>query len=115
MSFIWLTRGHQWGSEFLEEGSREIGPGAGTWNPLTVYEDAFDTVIQQDEFCYRVSPERVALRLRDPEGRKDQAGRFIYHDFVLFEHLAERVRTVRDGVEIVWPLVADRYAEVWDG
>lgn len=111
MSFIWLTRGHRWGSEFLEEESAETGP----WNSLTVYEDAFDAVMQQGEFCYRVSPERVALRLRDPDGRKDQAGRYIYHDFVLFEDLAERVRTVRDGVEIVWPLVADRYAEVWDG
>lgn len=111
MSFIWLARGYQWGFEFLEEGSQDDD----SWNPLTVYEDAFEPFIQQDEFCRRVSPERVALRMKDPEGRKDQAGRFIYHDFVLLADLAEKVDSVEDGVEIIWPLVADRYAEVWDG
>ena len=38
MSFIWLTRGYQWGSEFLEEGSHYDD----SWNPLAVYEDAFE-------------------------------------------------------------------------
>lgn len=115
MSLIWLARGHKWGFKFLEDGAKEGDIRTDTWNPVTVYEDAFEPLMQQNEFCHQVFPGRVALRLKDPEGRKDQAGRFIYHDFVLFEDLAEQVKSVDDGLQFVWPLVSDSYDEVWDG
>lgn len=56
----------------------------------------------------------VALRLSDPDGRCDQAGRVIPQDFVVFGSLAGKVHSIEDGLHEVWPLVADRFAEVWD-
>jgi hypothetical protein len=56
----------------------------------------------------------VALRFPDPEGRKDFAGRVIPHDFVLFSPLADGVDSVDDGLQLVWPLVADEFEREWD-
>jgi hypothetical protein len=56
----------------------------------------------------------VALRVPDPVGRLDRAGRVIAHDFVVFGALADGVTSVEAGRQRIWPLVADDFARVWD-
>ncbi|MFT3797333.1 hypothetical protein [Microbacterium sp.] len=56
----------------------------------------------------------VGLRLLDPEGRTDRAGRPIQHDFVVSGALAEQIHSVADGLALVWPVVAAEYARCWD-
>lgn len=64
------------------------------------------------EGCARAG-DAVALRFVDPEGRKDRSGRPIVHGFVLNGELSKKVSSIEDGLREVWPLVEDRYAELW--
>ena len=105
MSLLWATRGRAWGFRFLRT--------AGHADPLPAYEDAFCGLDEQPETCRRTG-HRVALRLLDPEGRTDQSGRVIVHEFVLEGTTAQGVETTDDGRERIWPLVAAEYAEVYD-
>lgn len=105
MNFIWATRGRLWGFRFLDNG--------GYADPLPVYDAAFARAGDEPCACHRAG-DTVALRFLDPEGRRDASGRVIPHEFVLFGWTASRVRTVDDGIAVVWPLVADRYATEWD-
>lgn len=105
MSLLWATRGRTWGFRFLRT--------AGLTDPLPAYEDAFSGIGDEPEICRR-SGSQVALRLRDPHGRKDQSGRMIVHDFVLRGSAAVGVDSVRGGLETVWPLVEEEYAQVYD-
>jgi hypothetical protein len=59
-------------------------------------------------------PWMVALRLPDPLGRRDRAGRVIPHDFVVLPPLADDVDSVEDGLRLIWPLVADQFEHVWE-
>ncbi|MDJ1370324.1 hypothetical protein [Gulosibacter molinativorax] len=104
MSFIWVTRGRTWGFRFLRNGEFA--------DPLPEYERAFSGVGSDAEVCRRVG-ECVALRFPDPEGRKDRAGRVIPHEFVLMGTFASGTRTVSEGRQRVWPLVADEYERIW--
>jgi len=104
MSFIWATRGRNWGFRFL----RRHGLG----DPLPVYEAAFVKLAGEPDGVARAG-DCVALRFADPEGRTDRSRRAISHDFVLFGDLARGVESVADGRERVWPLVAEDYARVW--
>ncbi|MFD2795675.1 hypothetical protein ACFS27_19095 [Promicromonospora vindobonensis] len=54
------------------------------------------------------------MRFPDPEGRSDEAGRVIPHDIVALPPLADDIRSVDDGQRIVWPLIADIFARLWD-
>jgi hypothetical protein len=56
----------------------------------------------------------VALRITDPLGRQDRAGRVIPHDFVVLPPLGDEVNSVEDGLRLVWPLVADQFDQVWE-
>lgn len=105
MSLIWASRGRSWGFRFLRK--------AGVPDPLTVYEAAFSGIEDLPQ-VWRRDGDTVALRLTDPLGRCDQAGRLIPHDFVVFGSVASKIHSIQDGHQKVWPLVADRYAEVWD-
>lgn len=105
MSLIWATRGRSWGFRFLLDG--------GYADPLAAYEEASAGVEGDVTACLRVG-DVVALRFPDPLGRKDTSGRVIPHDFVVMAPLAEQIKSVDDGLEKVWPLVADAYARVWD-
>src|SRR5699024_11890142 len=78
-----------------------------------VYEDAFCGLDDEPEVCRRTGCQ-VALRLPDPEGRNDQSGRLIIHEFVIEGSAAQGVETPEDGRERIWPLVAAEYAEVYD-
>ena len=105
MTFIWATRGRTWGFRFLKKG--------GFTDPLPRYEKAFSQIEEEPEVWRRMS-KTVAVRFPDPEGRKDQSGRVIPHEFVLFGHLGSTVNSLDDALESVWPLVADEYAQIWD-
>jgi len=105
MSLLWATRGRTWGFRFLRT--------AGLSDPLPVYEDAFSIVEDEPEACRR-SGGRVALRMRDPQGRQDQSGRVILHEFVLSGAAARGVDSVQAGLEQIWPLVAAEYEAAYD-
>ncbi|MDR6558197.1 hypothetical protein J2809_002567 [Arthrobacter pascens] len=105
MKLIWATRGRMWGFRFLHDG--------GFPDPLVEYDKAFSGVEGEPEVCRQVG-EIVALRFPDPSGRHDRAGRIIQHDFVVFPPMAIGVGSVGDGIRDVWPLVADKYEEVWN-
>ena len=111
MSLIWATRGRTWGFRFLRD--------AGFDDPLRVYDLAFADVEESPEAWHRIAgsrglPEMVALRLPDPLGRRDRAGRVIPHDFVLLPPLADEVDSVEDGLRLVWPRVADEFTRIWE-
>lgn len=77
-----------------------------------VYDEVFSGSDDERELCRRVG-EKLALRFPDPEGREDQFGRIIPHDFVVFEPLTSEIRSVEAGLRLVWPLVAEEFARVW--
>ena len=111
MSLIWATRGRTWGFRFLRNDA--------TGDPLPIYDAAFSGVEDMSEACRRVAgttalPEMVALRFPDPVGQRDRAGRVIPHDFVVFGPLAAGVDSVADGLQRIWPLVADDFERVWE-
>jgi hypothetical protein len=101
---IWATRGRSWGFRFLLKG--------GLSDPLPVHERSFAD-FEEPTTCHRAAG-TVALRFPDPLGRRDASGRVIRHEFVVFGHLAHEIDSVEDGLQQVWPLVAEAYAGVWD-
>lgn len=105
MSLIWATGGRLWGFRFLLDG--------GYPDPLPIYERAFAGLRDEVEAC-RCVGDMVALRFPDPKHREDAAGRVIPHDFVVTEPLAAEIRSVEDGVQKVWCLVADLYEHIWE-
>jgi hypothetical protein len=78
-----------------------------------VYEEAFSTLGTQPEAWERVGT-KVALRFPDPEGRRDASGRVIPHDFVLLGTWAERINSLEEGRQRVWPEVAPEFDRIWD-
>lgn len=104
-SLIWATRGRSWGFRFLLNGGQS--------DPLLDYERSFADLEDEPTTWRRVAG-KVALRLPDPLGRKDAAGRVIPHEFVVAGDLADEIGSIEDGLHRIWPLVADAYARVWD-
>lgn len=104
VSLIWATRGRSWGFGFLLRG--------GYRDPLAAYERAFAGMESERAVCRRVGG-RVALRFPDPLDRNDTAGRVIPHDFVVMGPLADQINSIADGLDKIWPLVADFYAQIW--
>lgn len=105
MTLIWATRGRNWGFRFLRDG--------GFADPLPEYDAAFAGMGAGPSAYYRVGT-TVAVRFPDPFGRKDSAGRVIPHELVVFPPLSNRVESVDDALEKVWPLVAEEYETAWD-
>lgn len=104
MRLIWATRGRTWGFRFLLTGGFD--------DPLGVYDELFSGVGSHPE-AWRRDAERVALRFSDPLGRQDAAGRVIPHEFVVLGPEADRIDSLQDGLRLIWPLVADEFARVW--
>lgn len=101
---LWATRGRTWGFRFLLDG--------GLADPLPTYEQAVSPL--GDQRSGRVGDNhRVAVRFPDPEGRRDRSGRLIPHDFVVSGDLSERITSVDDALDVLWPVVAAAYARVW--
>jgi len=104
-SFIWATRGRRWGFRFLRDG--------GYRDPLPIYEAAFEGVAEQRSVARQVGDVFV-LRFPDPEGRKDQAGRVISHDFVLPATASGALPATADAVRNAWEAVTAEYERIWD-
>lgn len=102
---IWATRGGTWGFRFLLD--------AGLHDPLPENEQAFSGLTDAPNVWARRG-RAVAVRVADPQGRRDSAGRVIPHEFVAFGPLAESVTSVEDALTLLWPLVEDTYRQVWD-
>ena len=102
--FIWATRGRDWGFRFLRD--------AGLPDPLMTYEAAFSALGEEPD-CFRKQGDVVAFRMRDPKGRRDAAGRTIFHEFVLLRHLGGDVDTAEEARRTVWTLVEAEYATIW--
>jgi hypothetical protein len=102
---IWATRGRSWGFRFLLDG--------GLPDPLPEYERLFAELDDAAASWRRVG-ETVAVRFPDPRTRRDASGRVIPHEFVVFRSLANDVESVADALRLVWPVVKDAYARVWD-
>lgn len=102
---IWATCGRSWGFRFLLTGELT--------DPLPVYDRMF-AGLEDEPAAWRRAAGKVALRFPDPLGRKDAAGRVIPHEFVVSGDLADRIESVEDGQQLVWPRVEAAYARVWD-
>lgn len=102
---IWATRGHTWGFRFLLD--------AGFSDPLHEYERAFAGLPDAPAAWGRAG-RAVALRLPDPQGRRDFSGRVIPHEFVVFGDMVDVVDSVDDGLHRLWPLVERAYERVWN-
>jgi hypothetical protein len=102
---IWATRGRSWGFRFLLNG--------GLSDPLLAYERIF-AGLEDEPTTWRRAAGKVALRFPDPMGRRDAAGRVIPHEFVVSGDFADKIESVEDGLQKVWPRVAEAYARVWD-
>lgn len=102
---IWATCGRSWGFRFLLTGELT--------DPLPVYDRVF-AGLEDEPAAWRRAAGKVALRFPDPLGRKDAAGRVIPHEFVVSGDLADRIESVEDGRQLVWPRVEAAYARVWD-
>lgn len=102
---IWATRGRHWGFRFLLD--------AGLSDPLPTYEQAFLGLASSASVVGHDGPV-TALRFPDPEARRDSARRVIPHEFVLFGELAESVDSVESGERLVWPMVSETYARIWE-
>lgn len=101
---IWATRGRTWGFRFVRRD--------GWTDPLEIYDQVFAHVPDLPEAFVRVD-DRVGLRFPDPEGRRDASGRLIPHEFVLTGNYALGVDSVQAGIDEVWPLVCDEFAQIW--
>ena len=105
MNLVWATRGRSWGFRFLRDG--------GFPDPLPVYDRAFAGTEGESRTCRRVDTQ-VALRFPDPAGRSDEVGRTIPHDIVVLPPFANEILSIDDGQRIIWPLLADAFAILWD-
>ena len=105
IAFLWATRGKDWGFRFLRT--------AGQPNPLEIYETAFRGEMRAPQ-TLQIAPGTIAIRVPDPEGRRDAAGRVIPHEFVLFRPLSAEISSAQDALNLVWPLVKDDFALNWD-
>jgi len=103
-SIIWATRGKTWGFRFLRTG--------GLPDPLPAYEIAFHGAADEREMLRRVGA-NVALRIPDPEGRRDASGRLIPHDFVVPPPLASEIHSFEDALSLIWEPVAAEFSRVW--
>ena len=104
MKLIWATRGRTWGFRFLDDG--------GFPDPLVEHDRHF-AGLGNSQQAFRRSDGAVALRFPDPLGRHDRSGRVISHEFVVFRPDADRIDSVETGCALVWPLVAERFADRW--
>jgi hypothetical protein len=105
VNLVWATRGRAWGFRFLLDG--------GYPDPLPAYERAFGGTEGDSIVCRHVGG-HVALRFPDPQERRDAAGRTVPHDVVVLPPMAHEIHTAEDGQRLVWPFLADAFAQLWD-
>lgn len=110
MRLIWATCGKTWGFRFLLDGGFE--------DPLPVYDRYFSALGDESPAWRAFDDGTVALRFFDPDGRRDDAGRVIPHEFVVFDdrgiHDELWIDSAQTGFAKVWPEVKDKFEEIWD-
>lgn len=106
MKLLWATRGYRWGFRFIQDD--------GEGDPLPRFEAAFARVPASGPALEK-SVDQVAVRFTDPEGRLDFAGRPIMHEIVVWDLAGNVPATAEEAKSFIWPLMASRYAEYWDG
>lgn len=95
------SRGKNLGSRFLTD----VG-----FDPLKEYGKAgFNGQSAKAFSRYGKNLEKVSATLMDPKGRKDFAGRPIYHDIMIPEDLAKGLNTIDDVKDKIWPMISDAY------
>lgn len=82
-------------------------------DPLPTYDRVFHGTEGQIPVRREVGTD-VGLRFHDPQGRRDQSGRVIPHDIIVPAPLASDIRSVEDGLRLVWPRLAPAFEHVWD-
>lgn len=102
---IWATRGRRWGFRFLFD--------AGLKDPLGTYDHLFDGV-SETATAFRREGTTAIFRFPDPEGRRDTARRLIPHEFIVFGDSNASIDSAEAGQRLVWPLVSEIYAQVWE-
>jgi len=105
MRLLWATRGREWGFLFLRNDT--------SGDPLPIYEWAYAGT-GDEPGVWAVDASTVAVRLHDPDARRDRSGRLILHEVVIFGRDAGRVATIADFLRVVWPTIHGEYAAVWD-
>lgn len=105
---IYAAKPKNQGFQFLDRG--------GLADPLVEYDKAgFNDDRDLDFFKnYGDRNEKIALRFKDPEERKDRAGRPIFHEAILPATLAEGIQNRSQAISKVWPLVRDTYGDVYE-
>jgi hypothetical protein len=105
VTFIWATRGRNWGFRFLRD--------AGLDDPRAEYLRRF-AGISHEPRVYRRDGDTVAVRFPDPLRRQDSAGRTIPHEFVVFLPTSADIKSVDDGIRKLWPEVSSTFEALWD-
>lgn len=107
-SLIHVSRGKNRGFTFLAEG--------GTKTYLAAY-DKFNLSSESGkEFLIRAKDGsgELGVRIQDPLGRRDFAGRSIPHDIVIPASMAEGINSVDDVKSKIWPLLKDTYSAFYE-
>ena len=105
LTFIWATRGRDWGTRFLKDGGLE--------DPLRRYEKAFAGQ-QAARAVERVVGSDTAIRFLDPAAREDRSGRPITHSFVVIDAVPAGPGEMNRLRSQLWDQVADEYIRIWD-
>lgn len=107
-SILHSTRGRNKGFTFLKTG--------GTPTPLAEYDAAGFSVGSSGDYFRRYgnANEKVASRFADPNGRKDRAGRPIFHEVIVPPSMSNDINSVKDVVDKIWPMVKDDYDAFYD-
>jgi hypothetical protein len=106
VDIIHASRGHEKGFMFLR--------GGGITDHLHELESSGLDQSQPGFFKrYGSHAEKVAVSFLDPQGRKDQAGRPIFHQVIFPESMSKNIHTHDDAVKEAWPRIKDLYGAMY--
>lgn len=89
--------------------------GGGLSDPLREYDKAeFDSLLDDSLHRYGANREKIAAKFFDPEGRKDFAGRKIFHQVIVPSSMTEGINDIEDVKTKLWPLLKDDYDQVYN-
>lgn len=101
------SRGKNLGFRFVSEGGLD--------DPFHEWERAgFNGVTGTPFTRYGDNNEKIALTLKDPDGRTDAAGRRIVHDIVVPSTMSTGINSEADVVSKIWPKLKPAYDEFYE-
>jgi hypothetical protein len=98
---VFYSRGKNKGLRFMQNG--------GTPTPLAEFGKGFQGDYDQPMDYFHKYEGKIAVVLKDPEGRKDHAGRYIPHNLIIPKSMAPGIDNIDDVVEKIWPKLKDIY------